>query len=125
MVNNIKIKVDGKWLEVKSIVTRNGIYYPDEGEIEEVDIKHKGGSEMKTFKQGKHIKDCCSVRNVKDGTWGTSWVVPEYDWIKSNILGKRGRPTKVPVLIFYCNDTRCQARLIVEIKEMSKLLPTT
>lgn len=74
-------------------------------------------------KIGEHRKDCVSVRCVKEGTWNSSWVVPELRWLRTP--GKRGRPTTSPHIVFKCNDPRCEAKLAVVEKDILKLLPTT
>jgi len=76
----------------------------------------------KTIKIGKHIKDCSSVRCVKDGTWDSAWCVPEQRYTAIS-EGKRGRPPEKSYLIFRCNTIDCEAKLAVESKLILKDLP--
>lgn len=78
--------------------------------------------ELTGHKIGEHIEGCAAVEYVKNGKWDSCWVVPEYGYIKSNVIGKRGRPTRIAVLMFSCNDPDCDCKLAVEIDKLSSIL---
>jgi hypothetical protein len=77
---------------------------------------------LKSTLLGEHNTDCGSVRNVKNGTWDSAWAVPTYEFIKSNVLGRRGRPTNIGCIVFICNSTQCKAKLAVEDKLITSQL---
>jgi hypothetical protein len=77
---------------------------------------------IKSVLIGEHIEGCGSVRCVKAGTWDSAWVIPKSEFVKSTIIGKKGRPTNISCIVFRCNYPECEAKLIVEEKEVISLL---
>lgn len=62
----------------------------------------------------EHRNDCGSIRNVEKGTWNSAWVLPKHEFVRSGILGHRGRSTAISCVVFRCNDSKCNATLAVE-----------
>lgn len=65
---------------------------------------------VKKIQKGKHLKKCCALFHVNEGTWNSPWACPEVAWLDKN-ANNTGRTTTW--IAFMCNDPSCNAKLYV------------
>ncbi len=69
---------------------------------------------IKTKLLGKHKKGCLSLKNYNTRIWDTPWAyLKKAVWLDKS-GGKRGRFHKYRWWIVICNDSDCDARILVK-----------
>lgn len=78
---------------------------------------------MKVFvkMERPHRKDCDAVRTVEEGRWDSPWWFPgKVEW--RDKIGRRIKSGSRRFLVFECNSTDCQARVLVSEDDLSVIV---
>lgn len=66
--------------------------------------------------RGKHKKGCLAVKNVNNGNHSTAWISID----KTFVMTKKGTGREGPWFRMRCNDSDCEAKLLVRICDSPK-----
>lgn len=82
---------------------------------------------LKFKRMRQHNKDCAAVGEVTDKHWDTAWAYADHVWADSHGRHSDNHPSKNRFmwLRIPCNDTHCNAYLMIRMNDFLKELPKT